>query len=159
MMMPVLSLLTVVAALGSALVAGIFFAFSVVVMRALARMTPADGIATMQTINVVVLNAWFFAAFFGTAAVSLALVLVAAVQWPEPGSAYLLAGSALYLIGGIVVTIARNVPLNKELAAVQPESAAAKEPWARYLSVWTAWNHVRSLASFLAAALFILALL
>jgi uncharacterized membrane protein len=159
MMIPVLSLLTVVAALGSALVSGIFFGFSVVVMRALARMAPAGGIATMQTINLVVLNPWFFAAFFGTAAVSLVLAVGDAVQWPEPGSAYLLAGSALYLIGGIVVTVARNVPLNKELGVVQPESTAAKELWARYLSVWTAWNHVRTLASFLAAVLFILALL
>jgi uncharacterized membrane protein len=49
-----------------------------------------------------------------------------------------------------VVTIAGNVPLNKELAVVQPESTAAKELWACYLTAWTAWNHVRSLASFLA---------
>ena len=78
-----------------ALVSGIFFAFSVVVMRALARVAPASGIASMQTINVVVLNPWFFAAFFGTAAVSLVLAVGAAVQGPQPGSAYLLAGSAL----------------------------------------------------------------
>jgi len=44
------------ALLGSALVGGIFFAFSSFVMKALARVPSAEGIAAMQSINVVVLN-------------------------------------------------------------------------------------------------------
>jgi uncharacterized membrane protein len=56
-------LLTFVAALGSRLVAGIFFAFSNFVMKALARVPPAQGVAAMQSIDVVVLNRWFFAGF------------------------------------------------------------------------------------------------
>ena len=59
--------LVVAAVLGSGVVAGFFFAFSVCVM--LARLAPAEGIHAMQAINVVVLNPWFFTAFFGTAAV------------------------------------------------------------------------------------------
>jgi uncharacterized membrane protein len=51
--------LAFVSALGSSLVAGIFFAFSNFVMKALARVPPAQGIAAMQSINVVVLNRWF----------------------------------------------------------------------------------------------------
>ena len=46
----------VIALLGSALIAGIFFAFSSFVMKALARVPSAEGIAAMQSINVVVLN-------------------------------------------------------------------------------------------------------
>src|SRR5215831_19362148 len=57
-------LLTLVAALGSGLVAGIFFAFSNFVMKALARVPPAQGVAAMQSINVVVLNKWFFVVFW-----------------------------------------------------------------------------------------------
>lgn len=60
-------LLTFVSALGCGLVSGIFFAFSTFIMRALARLPPAEGIAAMQSINVAVINRWFFAAFFGTA--------------------------------------------------------------------------------------------
>jgi len=56
-------LLTFLSALGSAVVAGIFFAFSTFIMRALARLSPAQGIAAMQSINVAVINRWFFAAF------------------------------------------------------------------------------------------------
>ncbi len=55
------------ALLGSALVGGIFFAFSSFVMKALARVSSAEGIGAMQSINVVVLNPSFLGAFMGTA--------------------------------------------------------------------------------------------
>lgn len=45
-----------------------------------------------------------------------------------------------------------NVPLNNLLASTGPEN------WARYLSTWTRWNHLRTLASIGAAALFIAAI-
>jgi hypothetical protein len=41
------------------LVGGIFFTFSSFVMKALARLPSAEGIAAMQSINVVVLNPSF----------------------------------------------------------------------------------------------------
>jgi uncharacterized membrane protein len=115
-------LLTFIAALGSGLVAGIFFAFSNFVMKALARVPPAQGVAAMQSINFVVLNEWFFAVFFGTAVCCLALAITSFVRWQRPDAGYLLAGSLLYLIGAILVTIACNVPLNDALAAVDPAS-------------------------------------
>jgi uncharacterized membrane protein len=48
--------LTLVAALGCGLMAGVFFAFSAFVMKALARLPLAQGIAAMQSINVAVIN-------------------------------------------------------------------------------------------------------
>ena len=48
--------LTLLAALGSGLIGGVFFAFSAFVMKALARLRPDQGIAAMQSINVTVLN-------------------------------------------------------------------------------------------------------
>jgi uncharacterized membrane protein len=44
--------LTLFAALGCGVVAGVFFAFSAFVMRALARLPAQQGIAAMQAINV-----------------------------------------------------------------------------------------------------------
>ena len=151
-------LVTLVAALGSGLVAGIFFAFSNFVMKALARVPPAQGVAAMQSINVVVLNRWFFAVFFGTAVCCLALAITSFVRWQRPGAGYLLAGSLLYLVGTIIVTIACNVPLNDALAAVDPSSADAGRVWTDYLKKWTAWNHLRTGAALAAAALFIVGL-
>jgi uncharacterized membrane protein len=60
------SLLTVVAAVGSGLIAGTFFAFSAFVMRALERLPAPHGVAAMQSINVVVINPVFLSVFFGT---------------------------------------------------------------------------------------------
>ncbi|MGH6832157.1 MAG: DUF1772 domain-containing protein [Methyloceanibacter sp.] len=153
-----LHLLTFLAALGAALVAGIFFAFSVFIMTALGRLPAEGGISAMQSINVVVLNPVFFAVFFGTAAIALVVAITALIAWSEPGAPYLLAGSLLYLVGTILVTMVFNVPLNNRLASVAPGSAEGAAVWTRYLSAWTAWNHIRTAASLAAAAAFIIAL-
>ena len=70
----------VIALLGSALIGGIFFAFSGFAMKTLAQAPFAEGIAAMQSINVVVLNASFLGGFMCTAAISLPLSGLA-VKW------------------------------------------------------------------------------
>ena len=111
----------------------------------------------MQAINVVVLNPIFLGVFFGTAILSLVLDIVALMDWSAPGSGYLVAGSLLYFVGTFLVTLIFNVPLNNKLAAVKPDSAEGKAVWTHYLRVWTAWNHVRTVAPLAAMAAFILA--
>ena len=59
--------LTLVAALGCGLIAGVFFAFSSFVMKALARLQPAQGVGAMQAINVAAVTPAFMAALFGIA--------------------------------------------------------------------------------------------
>jgi len=149
--------LTFVAALGSGLMAGLFFVFSVTVMAALARLAPANGLAAMQSINVVILSGTFLSVFMGTALISAVLVVAWFLGWAPAGGLYLLAGSIVYLIGIIGVTMVFNVPMNDALAAAQPESSEAATFWQQYLSTWTMWNHVRTIAGIGALALFILA--
>ena len=150
--------LTLAAALGAGLVAGIFFAFSAFIMTALGRLPPEGGISAMQSINVAVLNPVFFLAFFGTAVAALILAVAAIAGWSPSRSPYLIAGALLYLAGTIVVTMAFNVPLNNKLAAASAKSAEGADLWKTYLSAWTAWNHVRTIAALAACASFILAL-
>jgi uncharacterized membrane protein len=150
---------TVIAALGSGLIAGIFFAFSSFIMGALGRLPPACGIAAMQSINIVVLNPVFLAVFMGTGLLSIVLVIAALLRWSEPGAAALLAGGVCYVVGTFGVTIGCNVPLNDTLAAVEPDSVAGAAHWTRYRSVWTAWNHLRTAAALAASAAFIGALM
>lgn len=150
--------LTLVAALGCGLVAGIFFAFSNFVMKALARIHAGSGIAAMQSINVVVLNPLFLGLFFGTAAVCLLLAIYSLLRWQSPGTAWLLTGSALYIIGTFIVTIAFNVPRNEALARVDASQPEATRVWRNYVAVWTRWNHVRTIAALAAAAFFTIAL-
>jgi len=142
------------AVISSALSAGIFFAFSTFVMRALAQQPSASGIATMQSINITVFNPWFYSAFFSPAIACLVLAVAALRNWEQPSSLYLLVGSLLYLIGTIGVTGLGNVPLNDALAIMQPTSTEGAQLWSRYLTDWTFWNHVRTAAAFLAAAMF-----
>jgi uncharacterized membrane protein len=150
----VLFVLTLLAALGSGLIAGVFFAFSTFVMRALARRPPHEGMAAMQSINVVVLNGWFLSVFLGTAAICIVVLILSLLRWHAPGAAFQVAGSVLYLVGTLLVTIACNVPRNDALARVAASDPAASGIWTRYLSEWTAWNHVRTAAALAAAAAF-----
>ena len=150
--------LTLVAALGSGVIGGVFFGFSTFVMRALARNPAAQGIAAMQSINVVVLNGWFLGVFLGTAAACAAAILVALLRWQAPGSGYLLVGGLLYLVGTLLVTMVCNVPRNDVLAAAVPTAPDAAGVWAGYVASWTFWNHVRTAAAIAAAAAFTLAL-
>lgn len=151
--MDALSVLTLAAALGCGLIAGVFFAFSTFVMKALARLPAAQGIAAMRSINVVVINPWFMAPFFGTGAACVALAIWALARWEAPGAEYRLAGGLLYVVGTIGVTMAFNVPRNNALTRVDPASNEGARLWAAYVTGWTAWNHVRTAAALLAAAL------
>lgn len=152
-----LFILKLVSALGSGLVAGIFFALSTFVMSALARLKPAQGIAAMQTINITAINPLFMIALFGTAAACIFLAVSSLLKLHQPDAVYLLLGSVLYLVGTVGVTIVFNVPLNDVLAKVDPDSTEGASLWVSYLANWTTWNHVRTLAAFAAAALFTIA--
>jgi uncharacterized membrane protein len=126
-------------------------------MKALGRLPVTQGIAAMQSINVVVLNPWFLGVFVGTAALGLGLGIASVLNWSRPGAAWLLAGSVLYLVGNFLVTRACNIPRNDALAAVDPSTAEAAQVWAGYLVTWTAWNHVRTATALAASACFIVA--
>lgn len=150
--MRILFLMTLVSALGCGLMAGVFFAFSASIMRALGRLPPAQGIAAMQSINVAVINPLFMAAFLGTAAACAVVGVWSLLTWDEPGAGYRLAGTLLYLVGTFLVTLVFNVPRNNALAAADPASAEGARVWADYLVTWTAWNHARTAAALAAAA-------
>jgi uncharacterized membrane protein len=154
----VLFALTLATALGCGLMAGTFFAFSVFVMEALRRLPAAQGIAAMQSINVAVINPWFMGIFLGTAGLCVLALIAAVVTWEAPGSICILAGSALYFLGCIGVTMGFNVPLNNALAAAVPNSDEAAGLWRRYLRDWTWWNHVRTIGCLAATAAFTIAL-
>jgi uncharacterized membrane protein len=148
-----LDLLNIVCGLGSGLmVADLFFVFSICVMNALRRLPPACGIAAMQSINVVILNPVFLSVFLGTAGLSVPAMVLAFARRESAEAWGTVAGSALYVIGVLFVTMRFNVPLNNALARVSPQSSDAAQFWNTYVSQWTSWNHVRTIAA-LAAAL------
>ncbi len=152
-------ILTFISILGCGLIAGIFFAFSTFVMQALGRLQPTQGIEAMKNINVTVLNPWFLSVFMGTAVLCFILAVSTYWRWDQPGSFYLLAGCLLYLIGTFLATVVFNVPMNNALESMVPASSEASDYWSLYLTKWTFWNHVRTVAAFLGSASLIISLL
>ena len=145
-------------AIGCGLVAGLYFAFSGFIMTALSRIDQASGVAAMNSINTAILRSPFMPLFFGTTLAALILAVVAVFRWGAPGSTAMLVGGVVYVVGMFVVTMLFNVPLNNALQAVGSASADTAPTWQRYLSDWTMWNHVRTVASTVACAVFIVAL-
>ncbi|MDJ0342162.1 DUF1772 domain-containing protein [Streptomyces sp. H10-C2] len=144
---PVLGAATV----GTALMAGLFFAFDVAVMPGLGRGDDRTFVTAMQNINVAIENPVFFLAFFG----ALVLSGIAAFQQRRLGRravfGWVLGAVALYAVA-LLVTMGTNIPLNNELAkAGDPgrvrDLAAVRD---KFEGTWVALNMVRTAACVLA---------
>ena len=121
-MSPLLIILTIVAALGCAVVAGVFVAFSTLVMKALG---PAAGAAG---------RSWPCRPSTGRHSTPVFMVLFLGTTPAVPGCsrcgrccsgatglrAWLLAGGVLYLVGSFGLTAGYHVPRNNALDAVDP---------------------------------------
>jgi uncharacterized membrane protein len=145
------------AAVGSAVMGGLLFAFSNFVMKSLTDQPPESGIRTMQAINIQILNPLFLLLFLGTALAVLVLAVHSISRLSEPSATLLLIGSALYLLGTVGVTMAFNVPLNNQLATQNPATPEAHTFWPTYIAGWMLWNHVRTATAILASVLLLLA--
>jgi uncharacterized membrane protein len=153
------TLTVVLALLGSALIGGVFFAFSSFVMTALGRLPSSEGMAAMQSINVVVLNRSFLGGFMGTALVSLLAAVLAGVAWSAPAASFVIAGALSYLVGTFLLTGIGNVPLNERLAEASADDPDAVQTWDDYLDRWTRLNTVRTVAATVASVLLIAGLM
>jgi uncharacterized membrane protein len=93
---------------------------------------------------------------------SAVIITIAVLQWSDPAAApglgWAMAGGIVYLVANIGVTMVFNVPMNNAIDRADPDSAAGAALWARYLDIWTKWNHVRSVGTLVSTAFFILAL-
>ncbi len=155
----ILILSLVAAAIGSGLVAGIFFAFSTFIMTALSRIPAEQGIAAMNSVNVTILRSPFMGLFLPTAILCLVIAVLALIDWRGGASALMLTGAALYLLASFASTIIFNVPMNDALAKVAGNGPEAVQLWTTYVRDWTWWNHVRTIASLLASVAFVRALM
>jgi uncharacterized membrane protein len=149
---------TVAAAVASALVAGVMFAFSTSVMPALGRRPAPEGIAAMQAMNSAILNPAFGLAFGGAALLCAVLAVTAPFTVDESHALLRGLGAALYLVGTFGVTMAINVPMNVELDAADAAAPEGTAVWRRYLRRWTAWNTLRTILGAAASALLVISL-
>lgn len=148
---------TVVAAVGTGVTGGVFFAFSNFVMPGLRSAPEESGLRVMQAINQAAPNPAFMVVLFGSSAVATVLAVRALGDMGRDGAPLVVAGAAASLVT-VVATVVFHVPRNDALAALDPSTAGSVAAWRDYALVWTRGNHVRTLASTAGAALLGLAL-
>lgn len=146
--------------IATALMAGLFYAYSCSVNPGLGRLPDIMYLSAMQSINRAILNPVFFAGFMG------ALVLLPVCTWLHYGTPLsvrfwcLLAATAVYVIGVFGVTVAGNIPLNQALDAFKIDPAAIEamaRQRAAFEAKWNSWNTVRTVAAIATAILTIIA--
>lgn len=146
-MRALLAVLAPLSLLLSGAIFGFFYAWVCSTMWGLDQLAPETAIAAMQGMNASVRNAVFAPAFFGTPFV---LLLTGFVAWrtgaARAGAAFGI-GGVIYLIGGMILTVSVNVPMNEALALVDPNTAEAGEIWRAYSERWQVWNIARTVVS------------
>lgn len=149
------------AILSAAIMAGIYFTFSVFGVRAFASLGDEAGANAMRAVNRVIVQTAFLPLFFASSLASAAVVVLGVMGFAAGGgdaAQLLVAGGLVYALGMTGVTMLGNVPLNNRLEASDPATAEGQALWRDYAVRWTRLNHVRTLACLAALVLFVLAL-
>ena len=156
------NVILIITALTTALMAGLFYAYSCSVNLGLGRLPDAGYIAAMQSINRAIQNPVFFICFLGTLVL---LPLSTYLSYGQPLSRrflFLAGATLMYLVGVFGVTIFGNIPLNQGLDVFNPDSASIAEiasQRAKFEGPWNKLNTIRTVASTLAILFVIIACL
>ncbi len=157
-----LTLLT--ATLLCSLVAGFLFAFAVVAMPGIGRLSDGEFLRAFQVMDRVIQtnHPLFLLVWVGSV---LALVASAALgfgQLDGPGRLLLIVAALVYLLGVQLPTIAINIPMNNtvqtlEIDRLDPAALAAARQ--AFEPRWTRWNSIRTAWATLASVLLLALLL
>lgn len=135
-------MIATIVVVGTGVLAGVYTAFSTMVLPALRQESAREATATMTRINSRAERGPFIVLFGGTAVAAVVLGVSGLLR--GSASDVLIAGASL---SGTAVTVLRNVPLNRGL-----DRGGAGE-WSRYQRSWTRWNSCRALLSIAAVVL------
>lgn len=141
------------------LMAGIYFAFSVFIMKSLAELPSLQAAQTMNKINDVIINTLFLPIFFGSTLWYAGLITWSFINWQNGQSIWVVVAAVIYIGGMFSVTAFGNVPLNNQLKALEGEDSALVLFWAEYLHRWTRLNHLRTISCMLSFTLMAIAYL
>ncbi len=158
--MSISEIILVITATLTALIAGLFYAWSCSVMPGLARLSNREFVSVMQKANRAILNPVFFLSFFGA---PVFLIVSTVLHFGQPNRFwYLLSAAIIYLAGNFGVTMFGNVPMNNVLDRFDFETASDREiarQRTNFERRWTNLNHIRAAASTLAVILLAVACL
>lgn len=143
--------LTLAAALVGAVLAGVYFAFDVLVMPALRRRPTAEAVLAMQEINRAALRPGFQVIFFGSAVLAAAAAVLEVITANSATTLTRLSGDAL-ILAAFVITVAVNVPRNNAIAALDPHGEVTPGSWRELERGWSTANRLRTIVAFVGAA-------
>ncbi|MCL1669843.1 DUF1772 domain-containing protein [Elizabethkingia ursingii] len=143
----------------TALMAGLFFSYSVSVNLGLGKLADKEYLQAMQSINREILNPIFFACFFG-ALISLPIATFQQYHHNQTVFLLLLMASLFYIIGVFGITSVFNVPLNNKLDLLDLTRASdisIRQMRSSFEKPWNSWNTIRTFSSVISATLVIVA--
>jgi len=148
------TLMLLLSTVSTALIGGLFYAYSCSVIPGLSRLPDISFIQAMQSINRAILNPLFFASFMGT------LVLLPITVWLFKDQSlvfYLLLAATLLYFGGVfLVTMIGNIPLNNLLDVAdltKLDAAGLDDLRNRFENSWNFFHRIRTIASFVCIVL------
>ena len=134
-------------------IGGVYFAFSFFVMQSLNKVSHSEAIRTMNSINLVILKSPFMFLFFFSSFIALIIFLENLFLYKLISNEGL--ASIVFLIGMLLCTATKNVPLNNKLADFEfnKSSCNPEIEWNCYYNNWVKWNHIRTASCFLSVVL------
>jgi uncharacterized membrane protein len=151
----------ILTAVATALIAGLFYAYSCSVNPGLGKLSDEAYILAMQSINRAILNPVFFASFMGTLFL---LPISTWLQYRSGGTStafyFLFAATIIYAVGTFGVTLVKNVPLNEALDKFNVKSASLEEMARQrrlFQAPWNNFNNIRTIANIASLVLVIIA--
>jgi uncharacterized membrane protein len=140
----------IVLAVLTGVMAGIYFTFSVFLIKAMNELPELQAAQAMNKINDVIVNTLFLPIFFGSTLWYAGLVIWALSDWQEQSSILQIIAALVYIGGMFVVTAFGNVPLNNRLKELESDDENLATYWYEYQGAWIRLNHIRTISCILA---------
>lgn len=144
----------------SALIAGLFYAYSCSVNLGLGKLPDVEYIKAMQSINREIQNPIFFVCFFGAFILIPLSAYLNYNQQPSIQFWLLVIATFTYAVGVFGVTVVGNVPLNEALEnfnIINATQDAIQNQRALFEVRWNAFNTIRTISSLLTIIFLIIA--
>lgn len=154
----------ILATLLCTLVAGVVFAFAVVVMPGIRNLSDGGFLASFQAMDRVIQNRQplFALVWLGSVVALVAAVGLGFGRLDGTGRALLAGATALYLLGVQLPTFVVNIPLNNAVQALDVEAmddAALQAARGRFEARWNASNSARTVVACLVSVMLLVVVL
>ena len=158
--MDIFGTILMIAVLLCSLVAGFLFAFAVIVMPGIKKLSDKEFIRAFQVMDGIIQRGQplFGLVWAGSVLALLAAAVLGFTQFSGMAWYLLISATLLYLFGVQLTTITVNIPLNNRLQSVDVDTmdnSSIKAARKAFETKWNRWNSIRTFVSIITAALLI----